>query len=113
LLWSATYETSHDEHIKANAAAHLRALQADHEVTELEQLVETYRQRTGHLPVSFAEMAAGGYLRGAPVDPVGNTYKLTPNGRVQVREPDQLPFLQKGLPLGYTAPAVPNIKPVN
>jgi tetratricopeptide (TPR) repeat protein len=113
MLWSATYETTHDDHIKANAAAHLRALQADHEVTELEQLVETYRQRTGHLPVSFAEMAAGGYLHGVPVDPVGNPYKLTPNGHVQVREPDQLPFLQKGLPPGYTAPAVPNIKPAN
>jgi tetratricopeptide (TPR) repeat protein len=113
MLWSATYETTHDEHIKANAAAHLRALQADQDVTELEHLVDTYRQRTGHLPVSFAEMAAGGYLRGVPVDPVGNPYKLTPNGHVQVREPDQLPFLQKGLPPGYTAPAVPNIKPAN
>jgi tetratricopeptide (TPR) repeat protein len=113
LLWSATYETTHDEHIKANAAAHLRALQADHDVTELEQLVETYRQRTGHSPATFAEMTTGGYLRGIPVDPVGNTYKLAPNGHVQVREPDQLPFLQKGLPPGYTAPAVPNIKPAN
>jgi tetratricopeptide (TPR) repeat protein len=113
LLWSATYETTHDDHIKANAAAHLRALQADHDITELEQLVETYRQRTGHLPATFAEMAAGGYLRGVLVDPVGNPYKLTPNGHVEVREPDQLPFLQKGLPPGYTAPAVPNIKPAN
>src|SRR5258708_17336565 len=38
LLWSATYETTHDDHIKANAAAHLRALQGDHGITEVQQL---------------------------------------------------------------------------
>jgi tetratricopeptide (TPR) repeat protein len=113
MLWSATYETTHDKHIKANAAAHLRALQADQDVAELEHLVEMYHQRSGHLPATFAEMAAGGYLRRVPVDPVGNPYKLTPNGHVEVRDPDQLPFLQKGLPPGYVPPAVPKIKPVN
>ena len=44
MLWSATYQTTHDEHVKANAAAHLRALQVDQDVSDLEQVVEIYRQ---------------------------------------------------------------------
>src|SRR5713226_1037891 len=95
MLWSATYETTHDKLIRANAAAHLRALQADQDVTELEALVERYRQIAGHRPSSFAEMAKAGYLHRVPADPLGNPYQLTPEGHVLLREPDNFPFVQK------------------
>jgi hypothetical protein len=35
-----------------------------------------------------------------------------PNGRVEVREPDDLPFIEKGTPPGYIAPK-PKFKPVD
>src|SRR5579871_606594 len=35
LLWATTYQTTGDSSVKANAAAHLRALQADEDVTNL------------------------------------------------------------------------------
>jgi tetratricopeptide (TPR) repeat protein len=111
MLWTATYQTSHDKNIRANAAAHLRAVQVDEEVPQLERLIDTYRQRTGHLPNSFFEMIRAGFLRGIPVDPLGNAYQLTTDGHVLLNDPDSVPFAQKGLPLGYVRPARPKILP--
>jgi tetratricopeptide (TPR) repeat protein len=104
MLWQTTYETSQDKDIRANAVAHLRALLVDESVPKLEGEVATYRQKTGHLPVSFAEMATAGLLPGIPLDPLGVPYRLNAEGRVEVQDPDNLPFIEKGLPPGYVAP---------
>jgi len=109
VLWSATYQSTQDRLIRANAAAHLRAVQVDEEVPELERLIEAYRQKSGHWPATFADLATAGYIRGIPVDPLGNPYLLSANGRVLLRDPDHLPFVEKGLPTGYVAPRVPKI----
>jgi len=113
MLWAATYQTSHDKNIRANAAAHLRAVQVDEEVPQLERLVETYRQGAGHVPGSLAEMAAAGYLRGVPFVPLGKPYELTTDGHVLLSDPDSVPFAQKGLPPGYVAPDRPRILPAD
>jgi hypothetical protein len=113
MMWTATYETTHDSLIRGNAVAHLRAVQVDQDVQTLEALVENYRQRTGHLPSSFAPMVSTGFLRGVPLDPLGKPYKLTPDGRVVLRDPDDLPFAQKGLPPGYVPPLKPKVLPVD
>lgn len=111
MLWSATYQTATDEAIRANAAAHLRALQADADVNELERLADQYRRQTGRFPESFREMEKVGVLRATPVDPLGRPYRLEANGRVFVTNPDDLPFLEKGLPPGYVPSAAPRIIP--
>ena len=111
MMWSTTYQTSKDKTVRANAAAHLRALQVEDDVTRLEALTGRYQQRTGRFPASFAELEAAGLLQGRPVDPLGNPYKLMPDGRVEVRVPDDLPFIQKGTPEGYVAPAAPKFLP--
>jgi hypothetical protein len=107
MLWSTTYQTAQEHSIRANAAAHLRALQVDEDVTNLERAVAWYREKVGHLPVGFSDLATAGMLRGTPVDPLGHPYKLTPDGRVEVRVPDDLPFIEKGMPLGYVPPKAP------
>jgi tetratricopeptide (TPR) repeat protein len=112
LLWTATYQTTNDRQVRANAAAHLRALQVDEDVPILESLVSQYRARTGHAPQSFAELETAGMIRGTPRDPLGHSYKLTPDGGVEVRDPDDLPFIQKGVPQGYAPPAKPKILPL-
>lgn len=113
MMWSATYQTTHDKMIQANAAAHLRAIQVDEDVLALEQLIETYRNRTGHFPQTFSEMVSFGFLRGVPVDPLGHPYRLETAGMVVVSNPDDLPFLDKGLPSGYVPSAVPKLSPAN
>ena len=47
------------------------------------------------------ELAAAEHLTGFPVDPDGAPYDLTFDGRVQVANPDNFPFITKGLPPGY------------
>lgn len=111
ILWATTYQNTHDKNIRDNALAHLRALKVDQDITALDDLIDQYKARTGQLPQNFGEMERMGLLQGIPVDPLGNTYKLTPDGRVEVRQPDDLPFIEKGVPPGYVPPAKPKFLP--
>ncbi len=104
MLWTATYETSSDPMIRANAVKHLTALRVDHEVQQLETMVQQFRERTGRTPASFLEMISAGYLRRLPVDPAGHPYRLRPDGRVEVQSPEDRPFIRRGLPPGKEAP---------
>jgi len=110
-MWSLTYDTAREKSIRANAAAHLHALQVDEDVPVLEAIVSRYRQTTGHFPASWAELKQSGSLRGTPADPLGRPYKLMADGHVEVREPDDLPFIQKGTPPGYKPPRMPKFLP--
>src|SRR5439155_368050 len=80
MLWTTMYQSTQDRSIRANAAAHLRALQVDEDVLVLERLVNMYRGKTGRLPESFSTLQAAGLLRGNPADPLGHPYRLTPDG---------------------------------
>ena len=111
MLWTTMYQSTHDQSIRANAAAHLRALQVDEDVLVLERLVNIYRDKTGRVPDSFSDLAAAGLLRGTATDPLGHAYKLMPDGHVVVRVPDDLPFLKKGIPPGYVPPQTPKLLP--
>lgn len=111
MMWNATLQTSHDALIRANAAAHLRAIQVDEDVTALEQLAQKYRDKTGHFPAVFSDMVSAGLIRTVPVDPTGHPYSLEAQGRVVVRVPDDLPFLDKGVPSGYVPHAAPKLFP--
>lgn len=103
-LWTTTYQSTQDKQIRGNAIAHLRALQVADDVTALEALVAQYRQVTGRTPASLSELVAAHYLRDVPVDPMGHPYKLVSGDRVEVEAPDQIPFIEKGAPPGYTPP---------
>lgn len=113
LMWTAAYQTTQDPAIRANAKAHLRALQVDEDVTTLEGVSARYKEKTGHFPTSFSELEAAGMLRGATLDPLGHPYKLTPDGRVEVQSPDDFPFIEKGTPPGYKPPAMPKFLPTD
>ena len=105
MMWTTAYESTTDRDIRANALAHLRALQVDEDITNLEKLISIYREKTGHLPLSFSELQTAGMLSDMPVDPLGHPYKLVPGGGVQVRDPEELPFIEKGTPPGYVPPS--------
>jgi hypothetical protein len=110
MLWSATYQTTQDEQIKQNAFEHLRGLRVDEDVQHLQDAVTRFGERTGRLPVSMAELVAAEHLPATPVDPDGHPYKMTPEGRVEVRSPDDFGFATQGLPPGYKP--VPKFHPI-
>ncbi len=101
MLWQATYATTKDEMIRQNAVAHLRALEVDEGVTELEKMVAAYAEKTGRLPSSFSQLIDAGMLAGMPLDPDGRPYKLMADGRIELRNPEDFSFAEKGLPPGY------------
>ena len=103
MLWQATYASTQDDMIRQNAVEHLRALQVDENITELEKRVAQYEQQKGVTPSSFNVMMGAGILRGVPVDPDGKPYKLMADGRIELRNPEDFPFVEKGLPPGYKA----------
>lgn len=110
MMWTTAYQSSKDRNVRANAITHLRALQVDEDVSNLEKLVSIYREKTGQWPSTFSDLQAAGMLRALPVDPLGQTYKLVPGGRVEVREPDEFPFITRGTPPGYVPPP-PKFRP--
>lgn len=101
MLWSATYQTTQDKQIKQNAIDHLRALRVEEDVLHLQEAVTRFGQRTGRLPASMGELIVAEGLSGIPVDPDGHPYKLTADGRIEVRNPDDFPFITRGFPAGY------------
>jgi hypothetical protein len=110
MLWITTFESTTDEQIKFNAATHLKALQCDENVMVLEKLVQLYRERSGHLPASLVDLVYANMLPDIPLDPAGHPYKLTSDGRIEVRNPDDIPFITKGLPPGYQPPIAPDFE---
>lgn len=101
LLWSAAYQNSHDESIRRNAIEHLRAIQVEEDVTNLQNAVTRFVQVNGRIPTSLWEVASAEHLAGIPVDPDGIPYELSIDGQVLVANPDEFPFITKGTPAGY------------
>jgi tetratricopeptide (TPR) repeat protein len=105
MLWTIAYQSAEDRDIRNNAASHLLALQAEEDIINLEKLTSLYRERAGHWPSNFSELEATGMLQALPLDPLGQPYKLEAAGRVEVREPNRFPFLEKGSAAGYLPPS--------
>jgi tetratricopeptide (TPR) repeat protein len=101
LLWSAAYQNSNERDIRQNALDHLRAIQVDEDVTNLQNAVTRFVQANGRIPTSLWEIAAAEHLAGIPVDPDGIPYELSIDGQVLVATPDDFPFIKKGTPPGY------------
>ena len=111
MMWTTAYQTTSDNAIRANALAHLRALQVDEDVATLESLAARYKEKTGQFPARFSDLETAGFMRGTPLDPFGHPYKLMPDGRVEVQSPDDFPFIEKGVPPGYEPPVSPKFLP--
>ncbi len=105
-LWTNIYESSDDRQIRQNALVRLVALRVDEDVTNLEVLVQNYKQHTGTYPDNWQQLIATGALRGIPADPSGAAYRLMADGSVVVQNSRRFPFIRKGLPKGETAPEI-------
>jgi hypothetical protein len=101
LLWSAAYESTKEANIRQNAIEHLRAIQVDEDVTNLQTAVNRFAEANGRIPASLWELVAAEHWAGIPVDPDGIAYELSLTGQVLVANPDDFPFITQGLPPGY------------
>ncbi len=111
MLWVTTYQSTQEARIRQNAVEHLLALQVDEEVTQLEQVVEKYRAQNGRLPTTTGDLERAGFIHGTPTDPKNHPYKLLADGRIEVQDPKEIPFITKGLPPGMSPPQPPREVP--
>jgi tetratricopeptide (TPR) repeat protein len=107
MLWLTTYQSTKEARIRQNAVEHLLALQVDEEVTQLEHVVEKYREQAKRFPASMSDLERAGFIHGLPVDPKGHPYRLMPDGRIEVQDPKNIYFITKGLPPGALPPQPP------
>ena len=107
-LWTNILRDSEDPSLKTNATKRLRALDSDQAVEVLQQQVDRYTERHGERPNSWGDLIAAQQLRGVPRDPMGNIYVLR-DGRVEVADPDNFPFITKGLPPGKEPSVLPKM----
>jgi tetratricopeptide (TPR) repeat protein len=96
-LWEAVYQTTSDPSVKKAAQSHLESIKADVDIRELQNRVQIYRERTGHLPADWAEMERAGLVRGIPLDPNGEAYRLKADGKVEVADANKYPYLGEWL----------------
>jgi len=101
LLWQSTYESSQQKEVKDNALEHLRCIKVDEDVMHLQSAATAFQKRTGRPPSTMWELITAMGLHGIPVDPDGNPYVMTVDGRIQVQNPDNFSFITQGLPVGY------------
>lgn len=106
LLWSEAYQSSNEANIRQNAVEHLRALQVDEDVTNLQNSVGRFVDQNRRTPTSMWELATAEHWTGVPVDPDGIPYELSLDGHILVANPDDFPFITQGTPPGYT-PGLP------
>jgi len=109
MLWFTAYQSTRDPIVQQNVVQHLRALQVDEDVTQLERVVAKYREKTGRLPLNIGDLERAVFIHGTPADPNGRAYKLMPDGRIEVQDPQSLYFITKGLPPGAESPQPPRI----
>ncbi len=107
MLWFTAYQSTKDPLVRQNVVQHLRALQVDEDVTQLERVVENYREKTRRLPVSMGDLERVGFIHRTPADPNGHPYQLMPDGRIEVQDPENLYFISKGLRPGVEPPQPP------
>jgi len=81
-LWTELYNSTDDPIMRQSSLSHLIGLRVDDEIEFLQGLVGRYAKETGKLPRSFADLAAAGMIPGQPLDPLGNPYRIAPDGRV-------------------------------
>ena len=62
---------------------------------------------TDILRSTMKELATAEHWPGIPMDPDNTPYQLTIDGRVEVANPDDFPFITKGTPPGYKPSGLP------
>ena len=76
LLWQQIQQTATDDWFQRESQRRLKQLDAMDQIELLQKIVKAFTDQRGHPPAGWAELARGGYVRGAIVDPNGAPYRL-------------------------------------
>ena len=76
MMWRQIQQTATDDWFKRESQRRLKQLDAMDQIELLQKVVAAFTAQRGHAPSDWAELARGGYVRGAIVDPDGQPYRL-------------------------------------
>jgi hypothetical protein len=82
-LWLDIYQTSTNKEMRNNAEDHLRLVQAEMDMREIDKIADAYEQKTKHRAARISELVQAGMLPGQPRDPDGFAYVLNDQGKAE------------------------------
>lgn len=83
-LWLQVYETTTDPAVKKNAEDHLKLMQVELDLKEINRLADEYEKRNGHRASRIGELVETGLLKGVPRDPAGYPYIIGGDGKADL-----------------------------
>jgi len=84
LMWQAILQSAEVDFQRKDAEHRLLQFRALDEIDALQRAVDDYARRTGARPTEWTALARAGVLRGIPIDPTGEPYLLTSEGKVRL-----------------------------
>jgi len=83
-LWLDVYQTSTNKDMRKNAEDHLRLVQAEMDIREINKTADAYEKGTKHRASRISELVQAGLLPGQPRDPDGFAYVLNDHGAAEL-----------------------------
>jgi tetratricopeptide (TPR) repeat protein len=76
LIWRQMFESANDDWLKQEAQTRLAQFDALDAIDQLNQVLWTFKLRTGYLPRDWQEVVSARMLRGVPADPAGVPFEI-------------------------------------
>ncbi len=83
-LWLDVYQTSTNKDMRKNAEDHLRLVQAEMDIREINRTADAYEKGTKRRATRISELVQAGLLPGQPRDPDGFAYVLNDHGAAEL-----------------------------
>jgi len=83
-LWLDVYQTSTNKDMRKNAEDHLRLVQAEMDIREINKTEDAYEKGTKHRATRISELVQARLLPGQPRDPDGFAYVLNDHGAAEL-----------------------------
>ena len=84
MIFSALYHSTKDERVRKLAVTQLRILRAQQDESQLDQLIDAYRERLHKNPTSTRDLITAGLLGGVPIDPAGYPFIIGADGKARL-----------------------------
>jgi tetratricopeptide (TPR) repeat protein len=83
-LWLDVYQTSTNKEMRKNAEDHLRLVQAEMDIREINKIADAYEKGAKHRATRISDLVQAGLLPGQPRDPDGFAYVLNDHGAAEL-----------------------------
>ncbi|MGB9434599.1 MAG: hypothetical protein WBQ89_20310 [Candidatus Acidiferrum sp.] len=83
-LWMQVYQTTTDPAVKKNAEIHLKLMQVELDLKEINRLADEFEKQTERRATRIGELLQAGLLKGIPRDPEGYPYVLGEGGKAEL-----------------------------